>query len=63
MDGSWAKDLFRRAAQALHPDREADLRDLVAFLLNLNCLKKVLEDRRNERAAVLSDVFFEGVQF
>jgi hypothetical protein len=24
MDGSWAKDLFRRAAQALHPDREPD---------------------------------------
>ena len=24
MDGSWAKDLFRRAAQALHPDRELD---------------------------------------
>lgn len=24
MDGSWAKTLFRRAAQALHPDREPD---------------------------------------
>ena len=24
LDGSWAKDLFRRAAQALHPDREPD---------------------------------------
>ena len=24
MDGSWAKKLFRRAAQALHPDREPD---------------------------------------
>jgi len=24
MDGRWAKDLFRRAAQALHPDREPD---------------------------------------
>ena len=24
MDGSWAKDLFRRAALALHPDREPD---------------------------------------
>lgn len=24
MDGSWARSLFRRAAQALHPDRESD---------------------------------------
>ena len=24
MDGSWARSLFRRAAQALHPDREQD---------------------------------------
>lgn len=24
MDGSWAKNLFRQAAQALHPDRESD---------------------------------------
>lgn len=169
MDGSWAKDLFRRAAQALHPDREADLqrrqvkeermrellrarkqgdimamltiysesvggadivvaeremteicdalehqleelelekhgyiyahpvrnmvfdlfyhstskvrkrrlreweeelkhegahlRDLVAFLRNLTCLKKVLEDRRDERAAMIADAFFEGVRF
>ena len=169
MDGRWAKDLFRRAAQALHPDREPDperrqvkqermrellrarkqgdimamltiysdsvsgadivlaeqemteicdalehqletlefekheyiyshpvrhmvfdlfyhstkkgrkrriqeweqelkhevayLRDLVAFLRNLACLKKVLEDRRDERDAVFADVFFEGVRF
>jgi len=169
MDGSWAKDLFRRAAQALHPDREPDperrqvkqesmrellrarkqgdimamltiysdsvsgadivlaeqemteicdalehqletlefekheyiyshpvrhmvfdlfyhstkkgrkrrtqewerelkhevanLRALVAFLRNLACLKKVLEDRRDERDAVFADVLFEGIRF
>jgi hypothetical protein len=169
MDGSWAKDLFRRAAQALHPDREpdaerrhikqermrellrarkdadimamltiysdsvsgtdivvaeqemteicdalehqlevlelerqeyihshpsrhmafecfyhgtkkgrvrriqqweqdlkhekADLRDLVAFLRNLNCLKSVLEERREQRSAMLADVLFEDIRF
>ena len=169
MDGSWAKDLFRRAAQALHPDREpdpgrrqfkqermrellkarkrgdimavltiygesvnstdvvlaeqqmaeicgvlehqlealelekqeyidshpvrhmmfkifyhgtkkgrarriqqweqdfkhekADLRNLVSFLRNLNCLKSVLEDRREERSAMLADIFFEDIRF
>ena len=169
MDGSWAKDLFRRAAQALHPDREsdperrqvkqeqmrellrarrhgdimamlaiygdsvsgadivlaeqemteicdaleqqlealelerqeyiyshpvrhlvfesfyhgtkkgrarrvqqweqdlkhekADLRDLVAFLRNLNCLKSVLEYRREERYAMLGDMLFEDIRF
>ena len=169
MDGSWAKDLFRRAAQALHPDREPDperrqvkqermrellkarkhgdimamltiysdsvsgadivlaeqemteicdalehqlealelerhehiyshpvrhmvfellyhstkkgrqrriqeweqdlkhelagLRDLVAFLRNLNRLKSVLRDRRDERAAVLAEVLFDDIRF
>ncbi len=169
MDGSWAKDLFRRAAQALHPDREpdperrqvkqesmrellkarkdgdimamltiysdrvsgadivlaeremteicdvlehqsetlelekqeyiyshpvrhmvfelfyhttkkgrerrireweedsehevADLRSLIAFLRNLTCLKRVLEDRRDERSAVFADLLFEDIRF
>lgn len=169
MDGSWAKNLFRRAAQALHPDREPDperrqikqdrmrellsarkqgdimamltiysdsvsgadivlaehemtdvckvlehqleavelekyeyvyshpvrhmvfelfyhstkkerkrrireweqdlkqevavLRALVPSLRNLACLKSVLQDRRDERAAVLADVLFEGIRF
>ena len=169
MDGSWAKDLFRRAAQALHPDREsdperrqvkqermrellrarkqgdimtmltiysdsvssadiviaeqemtevcdvledqlealelekheyvysnpvrhmvfelfyhstkkgrkrrvqeweqdlehevADLRRLIAFLRNLNCLKRVLEDRREERSAMLADILFDDIRF
>lgn len=169
MDGSWAKGLFRRAAQALHPDREADperrevkqrrmsellsarkhgdvmamlaiyadsvcdadilvpehemsgicdalehqlaelerekqeyiyshpvrhlvfelfyhgtkktrqrriqeweqelasesahLRDLLGYLRNLNCLKQVLEDRRNERAVALADVMFDEIRF
>ena len=169
MDGSWAKDLFRRAAQALHPDREPDperrqvkqermrellgarkhgdimamltiygevvsgtdivlaeqemteiceaveqqlealelekqeyiyshpvrqmvfeffyhgtkkgrasriqqwerdlkreksaLRDLVAFLRNLNCLKSVLRDRREERYTMLAEVLFEDIRF
>lgn len=169
MDGSWAKDLFRRAAQALHPDREpdperrqvkqermrellrarkhgdimamlaiysdsvsgadivvaeremteicdvlehqlealelekqeyiyshpvrhvvfeflyhgtkkgrarriqqweqdlrhekADLRDLLAFLRNLSCLKSVLEDRREERSEMLADVLFDDIRF
>lgn len=40
-----------------------DLRDLVAFLRNLNCLKSVLEDRREERSAMLADVLFEGIRF
>lgn len=169
MDGSWAKDLFRRAAQALHPDREsdperrqvkqermrellrarkqgdimamltiysdsvsnadiaiaeqemtevcdaledqlevlelekyeyvysnpvrhmvfelfyhstkkrrkrrvqeweqeleheiADLRGLIAFLRNLNCLKSVLEDRREERSAMRADILFDDIRF
>jgi len=169
MEGSWAKDLFRRAAQALHPDREPDperrqvkqermrellrarkqgdimamlaiytdgvsgadmvsaeqemteicdaledqlealeldkqeciyshpvrhlvfelfyhstkkgrmrniqaweqdlkhekmeLRDLVAFLRNLNRLKSVLVDRREECSAMLADVLFEDIRF
>jgi hypothetical protein len=169
MDGSWAKDLFRRAAQALHPDREpdperrqvkqermaqllrarkhgdimtmltiysesvsgadivlaeqemieicdvledqvealelekfeyvysnparhlvfdlfyhgtkngrkrrlqewerdlkhetADLRGLITFLRNLTCLKSVLEDRRDQRAAMIADAMFDTVPF
>jgi hypothetical protein len=169
MDGSWAKDLFRRAAQALHPDREPDperrqvkqermrellgarkqgdimalltiysdsvsgadivvaeremaeicdalerqlellelekheyiyshpirhmvfdlfyhstkkvrkrrieeweqelkqekkeLRDLVACLRNVTCLKQVLQDRRDERAALFLHVQFDDIQF
>jgi hypothetical protein len=42
---------------------KADLRGLVAFLRNLNCLKSVLEDRREERSAMLADVLFEDIRF
>lgn len=38
---------------------KAQLRDLVAFLRNLSCLKTVLEDRREERSALLADLFFD----
>jgi len=38
MDGSWAKDLFRRAAQALHPDQTASLTLNVARLSKNACV-------------------------
>jgi hypothetical protein len=41
----------------------ADLRALGPFLRNLTCLKSVLQDRRDERTAVLADVLFEGIRF
>ncbi len=50
--GQWERELEHEAA---------DLRDLVAFLRNLSCLKSVLADRRNERAAVFADILFEDV--
>ena len=50
----WEQDLKQEVA---------DLRALVPFLRNLTCLKSVLEDRRDERAAVLADVLFEDIRF
>jgi hypothetical protein len=40
-----------------------DLRGLIAFLRNLNCLKRVLEDRREERSAMLADILFGDIRF
>lgn len=40
-----------------------DLRGLVTFLRNLTRLKRVLEDRCDERAAVLADILFDDVRF
>ena len=50
----WEQDLKHEAA---------DLRGLVTFLRNLTCLKTVLEDRREERSAILADVLFEDIRF
>jgi hypothetical protein len=45
-------------------DHEGEtLRNLAAFLRNLASLKTVLEDRRNERAAMLVDTLFEDFRF
>lgn len=41
----------------------ADLQYLVTYLRNLNCLKSVLEDRRAERSAMLTDVLFDDIRF
>ena len=50
----WEQDLKHEAA---------DLRGLITFLRNLTCLKIVLEDRREERSAILADVLFEDIRF
>lgn len=41
----------------------ADLRALVPFLRNLTSLKSVLQDRRDEHAAVLVDALFDDIRF
>ena len=41
----------------------AELRGLVPFLRNLTRLRRVLEERRRERSAMLADALFEDVRF
>ena len=50
----WEQDLKHEAA---------DLRGLLTYLRNLTCLKIVLEDRREERSAILANVLFEDIRF
>lgn len=56
----------KRRVQEWEQDLEhevVDLRGLIAFLRNLNCLKRVLEDRRGERSAMLADILFDDIRF
>ncbi|MGD8567204.1 MAG: hypothetical protein PVJ39_03790 [Gammaproteobacteria bacterium] len=57
MDGSWARTLFRRAAQALHPDREQDPEQRQA---KERSMQQLLEARNQGDILTLLHLYSEG---
>jgi len=58
MDGSWVRNLFRRAAQALHPDREPDPEQRQA---KERSMQQLLEARKQGDILTLLHLYSEGV--
>jgi hypothetical protein len=58
MDGSWAKDLFRRAAQVLHPDREPDPERRQA---KQQCMCELLKARKQGDIMTMLTIYSENV--
>jgi len=58
MDGSWVRDLFRRAAQALHPDREPDPEQRQ---VKERAMQQLLEARKQGDILTLLNLYGESV--
>lgn len=58
LDGRWAKDMFRRAAQALHPDREQDPE---RRKIKQKCMQDLLRARKEDDILSILTIYSEHV--